>query len=295
MQIPQRKWAETEMKTLIDRASGEIALLLKDISETEWRRMGPHAGSIMYRYWHLERSGITSAHQGEIIAKKENWPIGGMFYPALSLANHKVEVCLDYLSLGEWLRLSKVEVEAGEHNEESVMQCKAMVEQALVTWYERDPVANKNFKPEEWRTFWYAMWQRWGAREGMSTDTLLDEFVARVRANWPQYGMTSQELKGYEGKRGKFSDKEVKKWQAQYFFWMSFSMHLAYPLTCYGGLLSPLFIDEQMWREDVLQLAAKKYTDPMPIFGPCTNIALTEWAEWVTLAMREKEDGQIWV
>lgn len=301
MHVSPQLWQGTELQYTVDRGTGEIAYLINQLTDKQLNNLGAHTNVIMWRWWHKETDNLpTPAHLGEIIAKKENWPLGGMFYPTLSLAKNEIKIEVDYLTLPEMplmqgksglghlydqtLQALRIQPNwVSEPNLESaVANCHLLWDYLLKDWYDYDPLIHNFFTIPEWFRFWQDQLKLWSEPQGLSTDTLLDAYTEIARRKWPDFGLSNLEINRLDEKTHKskhLTHKEQMQWQGQYFFWVGFATHLNYPLSSYVGLLSPLFIDQQMWEDDLTEIACKKYTDPMPMFGPCTNISLTDFGK----------------
>jgi len=291
--------------------------LLKNCKSNEWERLSPHASAILYRFWHKEKEGVmTPAHFGEWVTQNEDWPIEGEFYPTLTLIDHSVHIEVDYLSLPEMPLLADVDrasdrwqldrtyhewttryrkdnrFDRSDTLEAAVSNSKIVLEDCISSLHQLNPTEGQVGTVAEWHDFWLDQWKLMARPEGLSTDILLDNYINKVRAKWRGYGMTSDELTKLSKTRKKPSKRVLQDYKAQYYFWMLLSMTLIYPLTSYLGLISPLFIDQQMWEEDVLALTKKVFRDPMPIYGPCTNLTLTNFGRLVAMSYQiipEKE------
>lgn len=321
MQIPTRLWADTAIKHTMDGAVAEIAALLEPCSRAEWERVGKHPEAVLYRYWHKEKANSPSpAHLAEMIARDEGWQEGGVFVPTLTIKEKRVEMKVDYLPYFElpvyadarvktpkyhlgksynrlisWIR-NTPEWNTDKSLEATVFNAKLLWEGALDVWYEGNPMVRVVFAHKEWRSFWVRSLQNWAQLGGESTDILMDRYVERMRDKYPHYGLTNDELGRLDKKREKLTRDELLDWKAQYYFWMELSMYVVYPLTLYAGLLSPIFMDQKLWEDDILALTKKEYSEPMPIYGPCSNIATTELGRLLALSYRsQNEREKIWV
>lgn len=300
---------------------GRNSYILEPCTLREWEWIEKHASAILYRYWHKERDSLpTPAHLGEIIARDEGWPNGGMFVPTLRIEKKKVEIDIDYLSYAEIpvyadarskqkkFRLGKtydrlltwVKTQPGWDRNNSlnatVANARLLWEGALNQWYENNPLIRGGFEPNEWRKFWNETLHNWSQIGGESTDPLLDRFTAIMRKKYPRYGLTNEELGRLDKKRGKLTEIEIMSWRVQYHFWIELSMNVLYPLTMCAGLLSPIFTDQKMWEDDVLALTKKDCPEPMPIYGPCSNIATTELGLLLAISYKQQSGTKnIWV
>lgn len=321
MQIPTRLWTDTAMKHTMERGVAEIAGLLTQCGGREWGRIERHAGAVLYRWWHKEKTNLPSPAQlSEILAKEEGWPEEGIFSPTLIIKEQKVEMKIDYLPYAElpiyadardtrkkyrlgndydkqllWAR-NNPDWSVNNNVEATVANARLLWEEALNRWYERNPLIRGGFEKTQWRQFWGETLHNWSQVVGESTDSLMDRFVSKMREKYPRYGVTNNELEKLNKKRGKLTKAEIMNWQVQYLFWMELSMYIVYPLTMYAGLLSPIFTDQKLWEDDILALTKKDYLEPMPIYGPCSNIATTELGGLLAMSyLAHKETKRIWV
>lgn len=305
----------------MERGVAEIAGLLERCSAREWGRVEKHTTAVLYRWWHKEKPNLPSpAHVSEMTAREEGWPEGGIFVPTMTIKEQRVEMKLDYLPYAElpiyadarsgrkryrlgkdydrWLRRVRSNPDWNVNNslEATIANAKILWKESLRQWYESNPLMRGGFEMDQWKQFWEETLHNWSQEGGESTDGLMDRFVTRMREKYPRYGVTNDELEQLDKKRGKLTKVEIMNWQVQYFFWMELSMYVVYPLTMYGGLLSPIFTDQKLWEDDILALTKKDYLEPMPIYGPCSNITTTELGGLLSMSYQShKETKQIWV
>lgn len=146
--------------------------------------------------------------------------------------------------------------------------------QSLLAWRKKDPFIENSFESTDWIKFWTTLLQESGTKEGLSTDTLLDLFVDRIRRSFPGYGIKSADLESVYSKDD--IDINIK---VQYIFWLNCAYYLLIPFSLYTYLIAPLFISQEMFRDDMHDFLNLDFEDPMPAYSPCTHITLTPFGK----------------
>jgi hypothetical protein len=108
--------------------------------------------------------------------------------------------------------------------------------------------------------------------EDLSSERILDKFVHRVRSFYPDFGVTSEELR-------KVEELPDFKTGPYVIFWINLSAHLILPFSLYLHLLVPSFLDQYEFDLQVEDILTRPYSEPMPFCTAFTYLGLTKFGK----------------
>lgn len=308
MQIKDDLWKNTKIGGALSFFPGILGEFLQQATPAEAIRAEKFLAHIFWRWYFLEGIYEKIAPYDHLLWRKEveGWPKQGQFFPKPSIVTKmqegkpviKIDIEVDYISFNEQPLLIDIEkCLAGEdllykydaRYQEDIKALMPLVQPfdplstmttylvfTLNNWHQNDQFALQCFSQNEWLSFWRRLFSKMQSKDGLGTDEILDAFVAKVRQVFPGYGLSSNELKNYS------LEKSPKiKFEVQHAFWVMFALYFLLPLSLYTHLLAPLYVDQNLFHDDVEELLKNYYNDPMPLLAPCTAVSLTGFGDKV--------------
>ncbi len=312
MNIPEKKWNKSKVNQVLNIFPGRLTEILTTANGVKSKNLEKFSAHIFWRWYFLENlysEGSNPYCDIDHLKKIERWPVSGMFFPQVKakmvgdgvdfdckvdfidwrdqplivdlqrkLAGQKLLYDFDLVYRNDLNFLSEkvIDKKIDFVNIVSKKDLKWLIETyldyKLASYYRRDPFVSECFSKESWFIFWRQILGQITDKEDLSSERILDKFVHRIRSVYPDFGLTSKELKNTE-------ELPDIKTGPYVIFWINLTAHLVLPFSLYLHLLAPTFLDQDEFNLQVEDILTHSYSEPMPFYTAFSYLGLTRFGK----------------
>lgn len=311
MEINHDKWQKTRARFVVMPFYLELGEILSKQGNRSIRQAVKFLSHIFWRWSNLESDSLSHFSPSSMLREigfSEKWPEGGLFLAKPTMKSNsiwskndiEIEIDLDYIDFSGQPLISDVRrklknqdqqynfgLEYNKALEYCILLChennwneaqiekhqfelvKSYILKQLESYYKQDVLAKEAFSLISWQNYWLDFLKSQRSQVEFSTDRLTNEFCNRMRQFVPEYGMTSEEFDtpAVEDKFKIITNDS---------FWLNFIHSLLIPLSLYLNLIDPIYVDREVFIENVTDLIRGKFKDPIPLYAACTSFFATE-------------------
>lgn len=314
MKIPEKKWGKSKVEQILNIFPGRLSEILSKIHGIKTKNLEKFSPHIFWRWYFLENLHCQHSNPFygmDHIKKIENWPASGMFFPQIKakMAGDGVDFdCkVDFINFKEQPLIVDLQrklagktllydfdepyrkdlkflagkiVNKGIYPDDisSKKNLKWLIEEyldyKLDHYYRVDPFVSNSFSTESWRHLWREIIETMRDENDFSSERILDKVVNRIRLFYPDFGLTSDEIKNE-------NEEELPDFKAGPYviFWINISAHLIVPFSLYLHLLAPTFLDQLEFEQQVEDILTHTYSEPMPFYTAFSYLGLTDFGK----------------